>query len=237
MKIRSWLGYSGKGEVFINEKKGIFVIAQGFGASTVNSEVEKKVIHTIREFLEKEAGDLEATLPFILRHYYSLAGNVIYNSILHANKKLFKDNQALPLSQRSGCSVLVGLADQDIVAVANTGSTSLWLMRENSMKEIAPPRSYSRMVHPFEGDCVSGKEAPMMALGMNEALEPEISEYKIYHGDAIWLQSVGFKESHRNQIKGLVQASHSPVDTIKNTQNLFNSIPYPIKGTGALVIF
>ncbi|MCM0605321.1 MAG: hypothetical protein KA715_04465 [Xanthomonadaceae bacterium] len=237
MKIRSWLGYSGKGEVFVNEKKGIFIVAKGFGDGLGTGEVEKKVIGFIREFLEKEAGDLEATLPFILRHYYSLAGNVIYNSILNANKKLFLENKSKPLQERMGCSVLVGLADQDIVAVANAGSTSLWLMRDQQIKEISTPKTYSRMVHPFEGDCVSGKDAPLIALGMNEELEPEISEYKIYHGDAVWMQTTGFKENIRSQIQSSITLQPTVVDSVKNTQSLFNSLPYSIEGAGALILF
>lgn len=237
MKIRSWLGYQNVGQLFVNEKKGIFIVVKGFGSNESVSETEKSVIATLREFLEKESGDLEATLPFIIRHYYSLAGNVIYNAILHANKKLYLENQAKPFSDRVGCSVLVGLTDQGIVAVANAGATSLWLMRENQMKEIAPPRSYSRMAHPFEVDTVAGKDVPMMALGMNENLEPEISEYKLYHGDAVWVQSAGFKAEQREQVHHCVLNKSSVLEQIKNTESLFNSMPYSIGGSGALIVF
>ena len=61
MKIRSWLGYQNSGQIFINEKKGIFIVVKGFGSNESVSVVEKQVIHYLREFLEKESVRFNAT--------------------------------------------------------------------------------------------------------------------------------------------------------------------------------
>src|SRR4051794_28596063 len=76
-----------------DREKGIFVVADGFGGPVPGAEASKAVCEAIRSFLFKEAGDLEATLPFELRSYFSLAGNVLFNSVIHANRKLSSLNQ------------------------------------------------------------------------------------------------------------------------------------------------
>ena len=56
----------------VNPKRGIFILADGFGG-TAGKKAAEITVKSVKKFLEQEAGDLDATLPFELRSYFSLA--------------------------------------------------------------------------------------------------------------------------------------------------------------------
>src|SRR4051812_39855735 len=85
-KFRSVSVYTAKGarpaqedHALALQEKGIVVVADGFGGPMPGAAASKAACEGVRDFLVREAGDLEATLPFVLRSYFSLAGNVLFN--------------------------------------------------------------------------------------------------------------------------------------------------------------
>lgn len=237
MKLRGWVLHQSAHRIYVNDHQGIIILTQGFGDGEWGAKIAEVAESSVREFLEKEAGDLEATLPFIIRNYFSLAGNVVYNSILHANQKIWRENKKMPLIQRAAASVLVGVVDQDLMAVANVGSGSAWLLRDYQMKEVAPARTFSRLVDPFSVDAEEGKAAPLMALGMQENLEPEIREFKLHHGDGLWFQSSGFKDIVRMGVQNSFKKQNEIHESLSSAQEFLGNLAPNIKGSGSLLIF
>src|SRR6185436_17897380 len=92
--------------VTANKERGIFVVADGFGGPKPGAEASQAACAAVREFLEKEAGDADATMPFELRNYYSLAGNILFNAFLYANKQLLKLNQRRNVHDRGSASAV-----------------------------------------------------------------------------------------------------------------------------------
>jgi serine/threonine protein phosphatase PrpC len=174
--------------VLSDVERGFFVLADGFG-----SQAAKLACESVREFLVKEAGDEDATLPFVLRSYFSLAGNVLFNSLIHANRKLMKANQGKTIHERSGSSAIAGFLDGDLLALANVGCCSAVLIREGRYQQLVTPRSYRRLCNPFESEAgdPSVPDAPLTALGVGEDLEPEIFEFRVRAGDRLVLFSDG----------------------------------------------
>jgi len=102
MSIFSTKGDASVQEDFVLAKKdrGLYVVADGFGGSEGGVNASKLACESVLGFLEKEAGDLDATLPFVLRRYYSLAGNVLFNALIHANRKVLANNKGKPANAR-----------------------------------------------------------------------------------------------------------------------------------------
>src|SRR6185437_14086246 len=73
--------------------KGIFILADGFGGGGPGAAASKEACEAVKQFLFREAGDRDATLPFVLRSYFSLAGNVLFNALIFANRKLIGGNR------------------------------------------------------------------------------------------------------------------------------------------------
>ena len=205
--MRSLIVFSSQGKalsqedhVYVKKDKGLFTIADGFGGEKQGALAAKHANDSIAAFLEKEAGDLEATLPFVLRKYFSLAGNVLFNAILFANKNLLLANKGKNYQEMGGASVLAAYLDGDLFALANTGTCSAWIIRHQTMRELVVPRSYGRLVNPLVIDVDDEQAVPLMALGMTDDVEPEIVEFKVQEGDTLLLQTDGIHQQARDVI-------------------------------------
>jgi serine/threonine protein phosphatase PrpC len=191
--------------ILLDREKGVFVVADGFGGPKPGLAAAEKACEAIRSFLFKQAQDLDATLPFVLRAYFSLAGNVLFNSLIFANRKIYQMNHALSINERGGASVLAGFIDGDLLVLANVGGCSAWLLRAGKSVELVTPRRYGRMKDVFNEvnlsqnnptlmrtDMTEINQVPLMALGMSEDLEPEIFEYRIQANDCVLIATDGF---------------------------------------------
>jgi serine/threonine protein phosphatase PrpC len=185
----------------INPDRGIFILADGFGGG-VGKEAAELVVKSVHKFLEQQAGDLDATMPFELRPYYSLAGNVLFNAVAFANQKLLKANGDKSWMESGGASLLVGYLDGKLLALANVGVNRLHLKRGHQVKEVVSPISLLRQVNPMD-DEGPGDEIPLMSFGTAKSLEPEITEIELRAGDELFFQTGGVKQKLRNEIFAL----------------------------------
>ena len=154
-------------------------------------ETSKLACESVRGFLKKEGGDPDATLPFVLRSYFSLAGNVLFNALIHANMKILAANRNKGVHERGGASVIAAFLDGDLLALANVGGCSAWLFRNGEPVELVIPRTYARMLDPLCLEPEAALDIPLAAIGIAEDLEPEIIEYRIQKGDWVLLQTDG----------------------------------------------
>lgn len=190
-----------------NPEKGIFMISDGFGGPVPGAAASRAACDLVETFLTKNSLDEEVTLPFVLRSYLSLTGNVLFNALYYANQKIFDQNQTKNMNERGGASLITGLLDGQFLALAHLGSCSAWLLREDQVSLLVIPKTYGRLTHPFSGTCKSSEAAqvPLAALGLYQDLEPEVLEFRIEPGDWLILQTDGIsleiqRELAENQI-------------------------------------
>ena len=203
----------------INPERGIFLLADGFGGGA-GREAAEKAVKAVRYFLEQEAGDLDATLPFELRPYYSLGGNVLFNAIAYANQELLKINLRKSWMDIGGASVLAGFLEGKLLALASVGANRLHLKRGDRFKEVVSPKNLLTQVNPMESEG-PGDEIPLMSLGTTKSLEPEIIEIELREGDQLFFQTSGVKHNFRDQVSSLAsptQLSHV-IDSFPSKSN------------------
>jgi serine/threonine protein phosphatase PrpC len=222
--------------VLVDRDRGIFVVADGFGGPIPGAAAAKTACEAVRSFLFKEAGDLEATLPFELRTYFSLAGNVLFNSLIHANRKIAALNQGKDVHEKGGASVLAGFIDGDLLAIANVGVCSAWLVRNGQAVELVMPRSFGRLCDPFAQEKSTDWQIPLIALGMSSDLEPEIFEYKIKVGDWLIISSDGVGPEVQDRLRGLQNLGDDPQKSIKKATEILNQGKYQDNASISLVI-
>jgi serine/threonine protein phosphatase PrpC len=186
--------------LLLREERGIFAIADGFGGGTAGPQAARVACESVIEFLDKEAGDLDATLPFVIRKYFSLAGNVLFNAILHSNRKVKNLNKGAIGNQKGGASLLSAFLDGSFLAIAHVGACSGWLIRDGKMERLTVPRTYGRLLDPMADDEAAKLAVPLMAVGMSEDLEPEILEYQLQPGDWVLLHTDGFTREGRDGV-------------------------------------
>ncbi len=210
---------------WFSAERGIFALADGFGGPESGLQAAKSACHSVQRFLEKEAGDLEATLPFILRRDFSLAGNVLFNALIIANREVLALNQNKSIHEKGGASLLAGLLDGNLFALANIGCCNSWLFRSGKEVELVVPRSYARLVDPFSKSDSSSPffQTPLSSLGMDEFLEPEITEFRVRSGDWLLLQTDGLKSDVRRLVLEIQQKKFKVSRSIEEFQALLKS--------------
>jgi serine/threonine protein phosphatase PrpC len=219
------------------QEKGIFVVADGFGGPLPGAQASKTACEAVRSFLVKEAGDREATLPFVLRSYFSLAGNVLFNALVHANHKVGIMNKGKDVHERGGASVLAGYLDGDLLALANVGGCTAWMLRQGKGAELVTPRTYGRLCNPFESDHGEELKVPLMALGMTEDLEPEIFEYRVRAGDWLLFHTDGLTAELRARIAAIQLRGLPPAQAAEEVISLLNQGSFQDNLACSLVVF
>lgn len=178
-------------QVEINLDRRIFILADGFGGGP-GKKVAEISTQAIKQFLEQEAGDLDATLPFELRSYYSLAGNVLFNAVSFANHEVSKVNEGKNWMNSGGASVTAAYQDGKLLAIAQVGTNAVFLKRASQSTELTVSRSLARQMDPFH-PYAPESHVPMMSLGTSKSLEPEIFEVEVQPGDQIVICTSGFR--------------------------------------------
>jgi serine/threonine protein phosphatase PrpC len=182
----------------INVERGIFILADGFGG-TAGRQAAEVAVKSARKFMEQEAGDLDATLPFELRPYYSLAGNVLLNAVAFANQKVLQLNDGRMWERSGGTSLIAGYLEGKLLSVAQVGACRMHLKREKNLKQVVSPKTLLSQTNPFleEGD---GDSIPLMSLGTAKRLEPEIIEVELRPEDQVFIESTGVGKRLREAV-------------------------------------
>lgn len=228
--------------LLFDEDRGVYVVSDGFGGPQSGAQASRLACESVIEFLSRQAGDMEATLPFVLRKYYSLAGNVLFNALMYANHKILEKNDGKSGHEKGGASIVAGFTEGNIFAFANAGGCSAWLFRGGEAQEIAIPRTFSRMKYPFEKNPRKGQDIPLMALGIGDDLEPEVFEVEFQEGDWIFLQSDGYSAGIREALGDLqfqfsAGESIEGADLSQRTQELLQAAQTEENAAGIVLIF
>ncbi len=176
--------------IVVREARRFAVLGDGFGghpgvfASTLACE-------SLADFLELEAGDLDATLPFEIRRYLTLMGNVLFNAVSHANRSVMESFAETPISKRGGASLIAAVMDGPNLSIANIGACRAYHERQKCLAPIVQPRSLAQALDPSGALIGSAYEIPLVSIGTHNTLEPELVELKLIAGDAVYLCSSG----------------------------------------------
>jgi len=181
---------------YANAERGVSAVADGFGGAGSGDVAAREAIEAVSEYLETQMGDQDATLPFVLRKYFSLSGNILFNAVLHANARVLKGNREKNVHEKGGASLLVCTLDRDFLSLAAVGSCRSGLIRQGQFRGLSVPRSLGGLENPFsEGDRV-----PLTAIGLGTDLEPELVEFRVRSGDWLLLESGGLDQNERDAI-------------------------------------
>lgn len=174
--------------ILIVSKRQLYGIADGFGGVGIGDEAAKSCLKHVEEFVENGLGDSEITMPYVYRSYYTTSANLVFNAFLYANKKLFDQNKVKPINARGGASVLFAFFQDKTMTIANVGSCSALLIRSGHVEEIIKPRSYNSLRKEHWNPHWA---FPLMAMGLTQDIEPEITELRVESGDIIVLATDG----------------------------------------------
>lgn len=179
--------------VIVKPERNVFALADGFGGGQNKDEnIAQYACESVIDFIENKMGDTGATLPFEIRKYYTLGGNVVFNSMLYANNNILKFNSTRSMNEMGGASVCTGFLNHGRLSIGNLGLCQGFLVRDGQKNSILQPRSYRSYLLSGHKK-FSGEDFPLSALGLYEDMQPEITEYQLSVDDVLIFMTDGFK--------------------------------------------
>ncbi len=203
----------------VRPDKNFLIFSEYFGDAKTWTQAQEGFV----SFLSQGVGDKDATLPFVLRADLSLAGNILLNGMTYAHDLLIKLNKehkgASRQGLRTGASLIALSVDAGGYALARVGACGALCMRGSHVSWLLQPHSYAQLRDPFVNDLSSDEESdifvsqayPVTALGLTASFEPEVRDYRLQPGDAIFFISsqVSVPRLMRAMEEGMKHASLS----------------------------
>jgi serine/threonine protein phosphatase PrpC len=217
-----------------HQERGIFALADGFGGPSAGRGAARTACESLSEYLSREAGDPEATLPFELRSYYTLAGNVLFNAFLYANTQVHALNSGKNVHERGGASAIAGFLEGQTLALAQVGACSAVLFRADQSRRLMEPRTLGRMRDPFTK---TDSGVPLASLGTSRDLQPEIVEHRILGGDVVLLQSCGVPPQFELEVSRWCAQGEDPLYWLERVTPVMQSFQFTSNASFLLIHF
>jgi serine/threonine protein phosphatase PrpC len=124
-----------------------------------------------------------------------------------------------------------------MLAIANAGACTAWLMRGGRAVELVSPRTFGRLCDPFSTDVPAHWQAPLISLGTSEELEPEIFEYRLREGDWLIMHTDGVLSADRRAIAEVQARNGDPERAAEEVMQILTRAEPEDNASATLVIF
>lgn len=179
---------------------GLAVVADGMGgykAGEVASAIAAKAI------LDTVRGDIQNLSPESADSVdpeLSAESGLVRESIIGANRHIFKTATEVPQCQGMGTTVVVVLFHDNRVIVAHVGDSRVYRLRDGDLSQITNDHSLVQELidrgffTPEEAEANTPKNLVTRALGIDETVEVDVSEQAAKTGDIYLLCSDGLND-------------------------------------------
>jgi len=178
---------------------GIFLVADGMGGLSNGDLASRLAVETIKEFIVKSRKK-DITWPTRFRGEYSLEENRFIAAITLANLNIFEQFPQHETGKGIGTTITGMLLDGDQLITANVGDSRIYLIRDNTVKQLTNDHSLV-MEEVREGHMTleEAKRHPQRhvinrALGISEFTQIEISSLTYKAWDLYLLCSDGLSD-------------------------------------------
>ena len=142
MQIRSF-GISDRGITragnedyfLVDEKDGLFLVADGMGGLSNGAFASKTAIETV-EFFIKHSRTEDITWPIVPTEQHSIEENRFLAGIFLANQRIFEHTQTDPTIRSMGTTLTGILLDGEQLVIANVGDTRAYLINNGDIKQL-----------------------------------------------------------------------------------------------------
>lgn len=186
---------------FIDDKLGLYIVADGMGGHKAGEVASEMVIDTIRDFIlrfkENDADAVDALQD--PDETLSQEANRILNGIILANREVHKMAQTDESYHGMGSTVSLAYLTDDALIVANVGDSPVYLVHNGNIELLSVIHNViteQSAINPDAADFVADEYKYLLTRGMGieETVEPDISEIQCFGGDIIVIGSDGLTD-------------------------------------------
>ncbi|MBI2289464.1 MAG: Stp1/IreP family PP2C-type Ser/Thr phosphatase [Betaproteobacteria bacterium] len=184
---------------FADKDLGLIIVADGMGGHSAGEVASRMAVEALSGYIRKSCTGVE---PLIGPHDSgrSDASNRLVSGIRLANQVVCEAAKNNPSWQGMGTTIVAALADGDRLSIAHVGDSRAYLVRSGTISQLTDDHSvvaeYVRkgLMSKEEAEGSRIRNLVTRALGLDEALEVDVTEINIMDGDRLLLCSDGLSE-------------------------------------------
>lgn len=183
-----------------DERMGLFVLADGMGGHSAG-EIASHIA------VDRIAGRVRAGLAQGLR-----AEEILPDAMVKANSAIFNAAQTDPWWTDMGTTAVAALLNGERVVLCHVGDSRAYLIDETGIRQLTHDHTFvaewlrSGAITPAEARTHEARHGLTMALGVEDSVEPDVSEWPLHAGQVLLLCSDGLTD---------VLEDHEIMDTVR----------------------
>jgi protein phosphatase len=179
---------------------GLYVVADGMGGHAAGEVASRLAVETIRECMQQYLGGAGLAVAGEATTVGSREANFLMSSIRLANQKIYDTARGRREYRGMGTTLVSVLAGNNRVALAHVGDSRIYRIRDAQIVQLS--RDHSVVQQQVERGILSPAEAHesqyrhliTRALGLQEAVEVDLTEETVLPGDILLLCSDGLSD-------------------------------------------
>ena len=186
---------------FVDDNLKLYVVADGMGGHQAGEVASEIVVDTIRDYMKRfKEGDPDAVEELEdADETLSREANRIFSSIILANRGVHDVAQSDESYEGMGATVSLAYFTEDALIVANVGDSPVYLVHNGSIELLSVIHNViteQSAINPEAANFISDQYKHLLTRGMGieETVEPDISEIQYFDGDILVISSDGLTD-------------------------------------------
>ena len=179
-------------QVYLNERLGLLVAADGMGGHTSGETASKLATGTLRDYFQK---DHPAVSPYDTA--YSKTTNRLNAAIMLANRTVYETAQNAPELSGMGTTIAAAALSGNQLSFAHVGDSRIYLIRSGSIEQLTDDHSFVQ--EQIKQDKMTKEEAARSevkniltrAVGIHAEVSADLGELTVLQGDILLLCTDG----------------------------------------------
>ena len=185
--------------LFLDEEQKLYVVADGMGGHLAGEVASGLVVDTIRDYMQRFQGDEEVEELDDSDEALSKEANRLLASIRLANQAVHDVAQSNKSYHGMGATVSAVLFTDDALIIANVGDSPIYLVHNGGIELISVIHNViteQMALNPDAAKTIGEQYRHMLtrAMGIEETVEPDITEIQYFKGDMLVISSDGLTD-------------------------------------------
>jgi serine/threonine protein phosphatase PrpC len=201
--------------LFLSDTQKLYVVADGMGGHLAGEVASSFVVETLWEYMKRFKDDEDADELEQHDESLSLEANRLLSGIHLANKSVFQAAQSKSAYRGMGSTVSTVYFTNNTLITANVGDSPIYLIHNGKIEMLSVPHTVMAEQAALDPENAQQLGAEFMhmltrAIGVNETVEPDISEIQCFKGDKLIICSDGLSNMvTKNEIHEIVNKERS----------------------------
>jgi protein phosphatase len=191
---------SNEDTLFIDDALGLYMVADGMGGHQAGEVASKLVVDTIRDYLANTADHDHADRLGKTDGTLSKEADKMRSAIMIANKRVHDASKAEAAYAGMGSTVSAVYFKNDTLIAANVGDSHIYLIHNGKIELISVIHNViteQTAINPERARHMGKQFQHMLtrAMGIEESVDPDISELQVFKGDTLIVCSDGLTDN------------------------------------------